>query len=142
VGRLRCTPSGEIKGKLAYISPEQLRCDPVDRRVDIYGAAAVLWEISTGMSLFDGPNESAIVHRVLHAEVLPPSAHRPELPPALDAITLRGLSPKAHSRYWEVMIYRSHPEAIPDEATHLNPVEHIQKIVSKADAQELALSQN
>ncbi len=61
---------------------------------------------------------------------------------SITTITLRGLSPTAHSRYWEVMIYRSHPESIADEATNLNPVEHIKEIVSKADAQELALSQN
>jgi serine/threonine-protein kinase len=65
----------------------------------VYGASAVLWEALTGAALFDGPNESAIVHRVLYEEVRPPSAERAEIPKALDEIVLRGLSRDAAGRF-------------------------------------------
>ena len=99
LGRLRSTPRGEIKGKLGYISCEQLRGEAVDRRTDIYGASAVFWEVLTGRVLFDGPSEPAVVHRVLYDSVAPPSSFRPELPATLDAIVLRGLSRERELRF-------------------------------------------
>jgi serine/threonine-protein kinase len=98
-GRLRSTPSGEIKGKLLYMAPEQFRNGEVDLRVDVYGASAVLWEVLTGRTLFGGPSESAILHSVLHDVVQPPSSLRAEVSPALDAIVLRGLARDPAERY-------------------------------------------
>ncbi|MET0389027.1 MAG: protein kinase [Polyangiales bacterium] len=91
LGRMRSTPYGEIKGKLSYVAPEGLHGTHVDRRTDVYGASVVFWEALTGAPLFDGPSEPAIVHRVLFESVEPPSVHRPDIPPALDAIVMRGL---------------------------------------------------
>ena len=102
VHRLRVTPAGgEIKGKLRYIAPEQLENKPVDRRSDVYGVAAVLWESLTGVPLFDGTSESAVVHAVLHAQIAPPSqrAAHADVPPELDAIVLRGLARDPAARF-------------------------------------------
>ena len=99
VGRLRTTPSGEIKGKLIYMAPEQLRSAEIDRRADVYGAAAVLWETLTGSPIFDGPSESSIVHAVLLGEIEPPGQFRDDVPPALDACVLRGLARDPEQRY-------------------------------------------
>jgi len=99
LGRQRVTPSGEVKGKLAYIAPEQLRGGAVDRRADVYGASAVLWEALTGRALFDGPNESALMHKVLHETVPAPSSENAEVSPALDAIVLHGLARSADERF-------------------------------------------
>jgi serine/threonine protein kinase len=99
IGHLRLTPSGEIKGKLSYISPEQLEGEGVDRRADIYGASAVLWETLTGRPLFVGSTESAILYGVLHDVIAPPSLLQPACPPPLDAIVLRGLSRDASERF-------------------------------------------
>ncbi|MEY4576394.1 MAG: hypothetical protein RL701_1097 [Pseudomonadota bacterium] len=99
LGRIRTTPSGEIKGKLGYIASEQLRSEPVDRRTDVYGAGVVLWEALTGVPLFDGTSESAIVHRVLYDVIQAPSSSRPEVSAALDAIVLRALQRQPSARY-------------------------------------------
>ena len=99
VGKLRSTPSGEVKGKLAYMAPEQFRGGVVDRRVDIYGAAAVLWEALIGRPLFDDQNESAVVYRVLNGEHIPPSRERTEVPAQLDAVVLKGLSRDPEQRF-------------------------------------------
>jgi eukaryotic-like serine/threonine-protein kinase len=99
LGRLRTTPSGEVKGKLAYIAPEQLRGGAVDRRADVYGASAVLWEALTGRQLFDGPNESALMHAVLHAAVPAPSSENPEVSGVLDMIVQTGLARSLDERF-------------------------------------------
>jgi serine/threonine protein kinase len=99
LGHMRTTPSGEIKGKLAYIAPEQLSSGVVDRRADVYGASVVLWETLTGRRLFDADSESALVHKVLHSTVLPPSAENPGVPRSIDEIVLKGLARDPKQRF-------------------------------------------
>jgi serine/threonine protein kinase len=98
-GRLHSTLSGELKGKLAYMPPEQIRGRDVSRRCDIYAASVVLWETLTGCRLFHDNNEGAILENVLHRAVAPPSQHRAEVPPELDEVVLRGLARDPEARY-------------------------------------------
>ncbi len=72
-GRIQTTREGQIKGKLAYMAPEQLRGAPVDRSSDIYAAGVMLWELITGVRLFQGENEGVVVARVLEGNIQPPS---------------------------------------------------------------------
>ena len=114
VGRLQTTREGQIKGKLSYMSPEQIRALPVDRRTDVYAASAVLWEALTGRRLFEGDDDGSVTHRVLEGRVTAPSAHAPGLPPALDALTLRGLSLRPEDRYQTAReMARALEEAVP-----------------------------
>lgn len=59
------TKSGNLKGKLSYMSPEQLQRKDVDRRADIFAAGAVLYEALTSRRLFDGDDEGAVILSVL-----------------------------------------------------------------------------
>ncbi len=72
-GRLHTTREGEIKGKLSYMPPEQLRGGVVERRSDVYAVGIMLWELVTGERLFSGVNEGAIVAKVLEARIDTPS---------------------------------------------------------------------
>ena len=90
-GNLHTTCAGEIKGKLAYMPPEQVHGAALDRRTDIYAASVVLWELLTGRRLFLREHQLAIIHAILRDEILPPSAFVPEIPPVLDAIVMKGL---------------------------------------------------
>jgi serine/threonine-protein kinase len=90
--RTQTTREGQIKGKLAYMSPEQLLNQEVDRRADIFAASTVLWEVLTGSRLFSAEQPGAVFHRVLHEPVVAPSQKRPEVPPELDELVLKGLS--------------------------------------------------
>jgi eukaryotic-like serine/threonine-protein kinase len=99
-GSAHRTRIGEIKGKLAYLAPEQLQGGDVSRATDIYSATLVLWESLTCERLFKGDNEGAIIHSVLDHRVKPPSALRRDIPPELDSIVLRGLDADPRKR-WE-----------------------------------------
>jgi hypothetical protein len=106
-GRLQTTREGQLKGKLAYMAPEQLRGEPVTRRSDLYAASVVLWETLVGQRLFRGADEGATVTRVLMGDVRPPSkAARDAREPAyvqalerLDAVVMRGLDRDPAKRY-------------------------------------------
>ncbi|WP_437728429.1 serine/threonine-protein kinase [Sorangium sp. So ce861] len=89
---------GQLKGKLSYMAPEQLRGAPVDRRADIYAASVVLWEVLTGRRLFTGECDAEIYGRILEGVVQPPSAYG-EVPKALDEVVLRGLEKDPERRY-------------------------------------------
>ncbi len=59
------TQQGQIKGKIAYMSPEQARGKGVDRRSDVFAAGIVLWELFTGKRLFEGENEATVLTQLL-----------------------------------------------------------------------------
>jgi serine/threonine protein kinase len=98
-GRLQTTREGQIKGKLAYMPPEQLRGGELSRTTDIYAASVVLWESLTGQRLFSGDNEGAVFAKILEAPVAPPSQVTPGLSTAFDDVTLRGLSRDVSARF-------------------------------------------
>ncbi len=89
-GRVQTTREGQLKGKLAYMAPEQIRLGKVDRRTDIYSAGAVLWEVLTGRRLFDGAG-AQVMFEVLTAKVAAPSSLNAETPAELDAIVMKSL---------------------------------------------------
>ncbi len=97
--RLAETRDGELKGKLAYMAPEQLREREADSTADVYAAGVVLWEALTGQRLYGEAMEAALVERILYGEVQPPSAVVPELPAAIDAVVLRALARERSDRY-------------------------------------------
>ena len=106
-GRVQTTREGQLKGKLAYMAPEQLRGESCSRQTDIYAAAVVLWEALTGERLFRADNEGAVVAQVLAGTVVLPSsvtttATDPQTRQAverLDAIVMRGLAREPAARF-------------------------------------------
>ena len=98
-GRLQMTREGEIKGKTAYMSPEQLRGESVDRRTDVYAASVLLWEMLTTRRLFRGQTQPEIAYKVLEDVVAAPSQVAPDLSVELDAIVMRGLARNPDDRF-------------------------------------------
>ncbi len=99
VGRLQTTHSKQLKGKISYMSPEQLRSEPIDRRTDVFAAATVLWETLASKRLFAAENEGAVVTKVLLGKIEPPSSVAPDVPKEIDAIVMRGLDRDPAKRY-------------------------------------------
>jgi serine/threonine-protein kinase len=112
-GRLHTTQDGQIKGKLAYMAPEQLRGEALDRRTDVYAAGVVLWEMLTGKRLFGADNEGETVTNVLERNVEPPSAHA-DVPRALDDVVLRAVARKPAKRFEDArQMARALEDALP-----------------------------
>jgi serine/threonine-protein kinase len=98
-GRLHSTRDSAVKGKYAYMAPEQARGEPVSRLSDTYSAAIVFWELLTGERLFAGKTDAETIHKCLVARVRRPSLLVRELDPRLDAIVEKGLSRDPAGRY-------------------------------------------
>lgn len=97
--RLQTTAEGQVKGKIAYMSPEQIRQGEVSRQTDVYAMGVVLWETLTGKRLYSAENQAHLMTRVLEGKILPPSAHRRECARDLDDLVLRALSANTHERF-------------------------------------------
>ncbi len=94
------TRSGMIKGKMAYMPPEQLSRGPLDRRSDLFALGIVLYELVTGAMPFDATSEVSIIQAILGQQPLDRvTLHRPDVPPALDDIIARCLEKSAERRY-------------------------------------------
>ena len=93
------TQRGTLKGKFAYMAPEQTQGNDVDRRIDIFATGIVLHEILTGRRLFKGENDLQTVERVRQCDVAPPSLQNPLCPPELDGIVLRALARNRDERF-------------------------------------------
>lgn len=90
--------AGVIKGKFAYMSPEQARGEPVDNRSDVFAAGIVLYELACARPLFHGKGKQAL--EMVKAGVIPrPKDFAPELPDSLEKILLRALSFNRDDRF-------------------------------------------
>ncbi|HEV8549041.1 MAG TPA: serine/threonine-protein kinase [Polyangiaceae bacterium] len=85
------TRTGLLKGKVAYMAPEQAHGARVDRRADVWSAGVTLWEAITGTRLFKADNEAASLRLTLSGTITRPSEHRADVPGELDAIVMRAL---------------------------------------------------
>lgn len=99
IGQMHLTREGQIKGKVAYMSPEQLRAKPLDRRADVYAAGVVLWETLTGRKLFQAEDDVSSVVMALDGVKVTPSSINPALPKELDEVVMRALAPDPAQRY-------------------------------------------
>ena len=98
-GRIQTTRDGQVKGKIAYMPPEQLSGGVVSRQSDIYAASVVFWEALTGRRLFDGETEALVLVRAIEGKIDPPSMFNPELDRATDAVVMRGLARNPEQRF-------------------------------------------
>jgi eukaryotic-like serine/threonine-protein kinase len=93
------TKTGTVKGKLSYMSPEQLRAQPVDRRADIYSLGVTLYELVSGQKPFNANNELVLIESILKQDRLTLRARRPDCPPELDRIVMRAMERDKELRY-------------------------------------------
>jgi len=91
--------TGAMRGKLRYMSPEQIRGESLDRRSDVFAAGVLLWEALTCQRLFPGDNELAVIRSILEA---PPRSLRefaPEVPSSVAAVVHRALEADRERRF-------------------------------------------
>lgn len=93
------THGNSIKGKYGYLSPEQIRCKPLDQRSDIFALGVVLWEMTVGTPLFQRENEVAMMYSVVEEPTPRPSERHPGFPPDLEAVIMKALARERDDRY-------------------------------------------
>ncbi len=91
--------AGVLKGKFGYMAPEQARGEKVDRRSDLYALGVIFWEILTGRPIHGGLGGEALLDIVRSGNFEPPSTYVPDLPPDIEAISMKALEPRADDRY-------------------------------------------
>ena len=97
--RIANTREGEMKGKLAYMAPEQTQGDDIDRRADLFSVGVVLWEVLTGRRLFKASTEAATLRRLLADPIPKPSDINKVVPAAIDRFCMRALERAADARF-------------------------------------------
>ena len=97
--RLSRTQAGVLKGKYAYMAPEQVRGRTVDRRSDIFSLGAIFYEMLTGHRLFQGASDYAILEAVHNAQIPSPRTFVPDVSPEIEGILLRMLARDPNERY-------------------------------------------
>ena len=93
------TMTQEAIGSVHYISPEQARGSHVDCRTDIYSAGVVLYEMLTGRLAFEGDTPMGVAIQHISAIPVPPRSLNPDVPQALEDITMKAMAPDANQRY-------------------------------------------
>ncbi len=86
-------------GSLSYMSPEQLDGGPLSAQSDMYALGAVLYHLMTGHPPVEGESQAATIQRIMNAPVVPPSARRHGVVPAVDEVILRALAKRPQDRY-------------------------------------------
>lgn len=121
--RLQQTEEGELKGKLAYMAPEQTRHAEIDRRTDVYAASVVLWELLARRRLFMADSPAAVLAAVIAGDPSPAATYNPEVSPELDAVVRRGLAADPGARF----------------ATALDMADALAQVVRPASPREVAV---
>ncbi|WP_075009043.1 serine/threonine protein kinase [Stigmatella aurantiaca] len=93
------TQEGVLKGKLAYMAPEQLKAAPLDRRADVYALGIVLYELLTRCKPFEATTDASLMRAILFEEFVPAQERRPDLPEPLQRILARAVARERDQRY-------------------------------------------
>ncbi|MFO0727352.1 MAG: serine/threonine-protein kinase [Myxococcota bacterium] len=97
--RLAHTRTGHVRGKAAYMSPEQILGEPLDHRSDLFSLGVVLYELLTGRRLFTGDNDLALAKAICEGPIAPPRSLRPEISMPLESVLLRALEKRRGDRF-------------------------------------------
>ena len=94
------TVAGQLKGKVSYMAPEQVRGEAIDRRVDVFAMGIVLYSLTTGKHPFRRESEAATMYTIASDDaVVSPSKFLPNYPPRLEAVVLKALAKDAKDRF-------------------------------------------
>jgi eukaryotic-like serine/threonine-protein kinase len=93
------TAAGVMKGKIAYMAPEQIVGGAVDRRADLYSVGCMLWAAATGVKLWKDTPDVQIMRRAISGDIPTPQSVNPECDDDLNAIVLKALAREPDDRY-------------------------------------------
>lgn len=135
--RLTTTRVGEMKGKLAYMAPEQASGQAIDRRTDLFAAGIVLWESLAGARLFYGSNEADTLSRLMTQEIPPLSQFSMNTPTALDKVVGRALDRDPDRRFSSAQDFANALEEAAAEYDLVGTYEEVAEAVEAAAGEML-----
>jgi serine/threonine-protein kinase len=95
----RPTETGEVKGKLSYMAPEQVTSKVIDRRADIFALGCVMYEAALGVRPFHGADALATMYKILEEDLTPPRGLDASFPTGLELVLLKALAKDPSERY-------------------------------------------
>nr|HEX4315545.1 serine/threonine-protein kinase [Kofleriaceae bacterium] len=111
------TQASGLKGKVAYMSPEQCRGKSLDRRSDLFSVGTILYELTTGEQPFvDGNSKFQTLENIVGKDPKPPSQIVPSYPEALERIVMRALAREPEHRYGTALELQGHLEDFAHES--------------------------
>ncbi len=132
------TETGVIKGKIRYMSPEQIAGESVDARADVFGVGVMLWEAAAKARMWAGMGEATIMNHLLNGELPSPKSVNPELDDELERIVLKAMAPNAADRYASAGLLQADlDEYLARFGTQVRPRD-IGRVVSELFAEERA----
>ncbi|MBN8612064.1 MAG: serine/threonine protein kinase [Deltaproteobacteria bacterium] len=132
------TSTGELKGKFAYMSPEQVEQRPVDRRTDVFALGVVLWELVARKRLFARDTQMATMRAVANDVAPPLSSLDPEVPAALEALVARALQKDENARIADMLELRRGLLEVLRDAGIVDPKDELAKLANEAFVREAA----
>jgi len=137
--RLSATRAGQLKGKIAYMAPEQAMGDlDVDRRADVFSAGIVLWEVLAARRLFKAENEAATLSRVISEPIADIREINPRIDPDVAAIVMTALQRDRDARYATCQDFADDLEAAAQAAGALATSREVSSYVTSVIGQEIA----
>lgn len=95
----RATETGEVKGKLSYMAPEQVRSKNVDRRADVFALGCVLYQITLGRRAFAGTDALSTMYQIVEGRIALPHTLQPDYPLGLESVVMRALARDPAERF-------------------------------------------
>ncbi|HSO34700.1 MAG TPA: serine/threonine-protein kinase, partial [Labilithrix sp.] len=141
-GRQQISQVGILKGKVAYMAPEQVH-GSVSRRSDVFSMGIVLWESLTGERLFQGKSDGEILAAVMMAKVPPVRSKVPSIPQALDDVVLRSVRRLPDDRFATALDFALALEASVSVASPARVAEWLQELAGEtlAKREQLLLAE-
>ena len=136
--RLSSTRSGQLKGKLAYMAPEQARGGQIDRRADLFAVGTVLWEVLADKRLFKGEGEADTLNRVLFEPIPKLRDINPEIEVALETVTMKSLDRDPDKRYPTASIFADELEKAARASSSIASVREVADYVQKVLGQDIS----
>jgi eukaryotic-like serine/threonine-protein kinase len=137
--RLSATRTGQLKGKIAYMAPEQAmgKAD-IDRRADVFAAGIVLWEVLAGRRLFKAENEAGTLSRVLSEPIAEVGELNPEIGPELAQVCMRALERDRDKRFATCALFADALERAASQANKLASARQLAAYVADVIGNEIA----
>ena len=138
--RLTTTKSGQLKGKLSYMAPEQARGKGIDRRSDIFAMGIVLWELLVRKRLFKGDGEAETLNKVMNEPIPTLRAANPDVHPALEAVCMKALERDMDKRFSSAADFADALEAAAHESgtfgSHRDVAAHLDSVIGTDISQQ------